>query len=138
MTRRAVLFSVALLVLAGVLAAVAWTQRDAAWMRRLTGTVGGVPGAAWQDDRAAAGTGPTGVHKCRQGQAVIYVNVPCPNGSQPLAMDGGAVTLVPAHKAPPPVAEAGSRANVRDLLVGPGGPGPDLREQMMERAIEGR
>jgi hypothetical protein len=138
MTRRAVIVLVTLLALVGLLAALAWAQRDAAWMRRLTGAVG-APGAAWQDDRAAAAAGPDGVRKCRQGQALIYVNGPCPNGSQPLAMDGGAVTLVPAHKAPLlPATGAASRANMRELLVGPGGPGPDLREQMMERAIEGR
>jgi hypothetical protein len=135
MSRRGGVVLLAVLLVG--LGAMAWWQRDAAWLQRLAGNAG-LSGAAWQDDRAGAAAGAAGVHKCRQGHELLYVNGPCPPGSLPLTMDAGAVTLVPGHKAPllPALPEAGaSRATLRDLL---GPAGPDLKEQMMERAIEGR
>jgi hypothetical protein len=113
---------VALTVAAGA----AWVYRDSPTVRNW----------AHQASVAASALGATagstaGLHKCVQGSQVLYTDGACPAGTRPLAVTGGAVTVVPGTRAAAPAA---SVPNVRDLLV----PKEEtsLRDKMMERTID--
>ncbi|MEY2689513.1 MAG: hypothetical protein RL375_3712 [Pseudomonadota bacterium] len=101
-----------------IVGAVAWWLRDSPQLQGLTN-----PGVSQ-------------ARKCITAAEVVYTNGPCPAGSKEQAVDGGAVTIVPAQRVvrlPAGADAAASRATVRDLLVPPDG--IDLRERQMERAI---
>lgn len=73
--------------------------------------------------------------RCLVDGNVLYTNDACPAGSTEQKVQGGTITVMPAYKAPPPPASAGSGIpNARDLLAPKGG---TLKDQAHERAMEG-
>jgi hypothetical protein len=104
-----------------IVAAVGWWLRDSAQLQALT-----QPGSS-QARKCSTGA---------KGAGIVYTNGPCPAGTSESAIDGGAVTVLPAQRVVrlPEMAEPGaSRATIRDLLAPPDG--VDLREKQMERAL---
>jgi hypothetical protein len=117
-----------LVLVAAAGAALAWFFRDSPAVRGLAqqtreaASQVGAPGAT--------GTA-AGLHKCVQGSQVLYTDAACPAGTRPLAITGGAVSVLPGT---PAAAPAASRPNMRDLLA----PKEEqsLRDKMMERTID--
>jgi hypothetical protein len=79
---------------------------------------------------------PTGrARRCVVNGSVLYTNDACPAGSTEQQVKGGTITVMPAYKAPPAPATAGSGIpNARDLLAPKGG---TLKDQAHEKAMEG-
>lgn len=78
---------------------------------------------------------PGRARRCLVNGSVLYTNDACPAGSTEQQVKGGTITVMPAYKAPPAPASAGSGIpNARDLLKPKGG---TLKDQAHEKAMEG-
>ncbi len=93
------------------------------------------PLRAWvASAQQAAAPAPAPLRKCVNGQQVSYTNVDCPVGHQAQAVTAPPVNVVPGTPVPKP-APASSAPLLRQVLdVDQKG---TLKDQMMERAIEG-
>ncbi len=76
--------------------------------------------------------GRKGIHKCKNGSVVTYTDAPCEQGRHEQPMNGGTVTVVKGQRAP---SAPTSPPTARSLLGNPAE--PSLRDQAMERAING-
>lgn len=78
---------------------------------------------------------PAAVHKCRQGQAVVYSDAPCAPGQQAQALGGGAVTVIPGQGPKPGLrAPSASLPHAGALRGQPGEPA--LLDKQIEQAME--
>lgn len=135
---------IALVLLAGV--GLAWQKRAQlqAWLGTAPPVAAAIPSfnepSADQPARTVEGRAKLGgLRKCVNGQQVSYTNVECPPGHREQAVTAGAVNVVPATPVARPAAAAssagGQAALHRALDVAPD---DQLRERLMERAVEGR
>ncbi len=102
-----------LLITAAALGVAAWMGKLPAWRSLLPPGVGAaLQGAATTATEAGAGvglgSGATQARKCRRGEQILYTDGPCPAGTQPLALDGGSLSVLPAAPRPAPAEAAAS------------------------------
>ncbi|MDR7331822.1 hypothetical protein [Roseateles asaccharophilus] len=135
---------IALVLLAGV--GLAWQQRAQlrAWLGTAPPVAAAIPSfnelGTNQPARTVEGRAKlSGLRKCVNGQQVSYTNVECPAGHREQAVTAAPVNVVPATPVARPAAAAsgggGQAALHRALDVAPD---EQLRERLMDRAIEGR
>ena len=109
------------------LAAGAWLGRDAPWAQPIRALGARLTQAAQPDAASQPFAG--SLHKCLQGNRVLYTDAPCPAGSQSQAV-AGSLTVVPAV---PAATGASAPANARPLLrqLDSG----ELRQRQMDAVI---
>ena len=109
-----------LLLVAG-LSATAWVLRDSDFVRRLIRPDAVDSGRADKNGREPPTDGGSarlnrpesmGVHKCKQGTEVIYINGACPQGSKQQSITAGTVTVMPVED------DAGLRQRQSEKTVG--------------------
>jgi hypothetical protein len=140
--------AVLLIIVVAVLGVVGWKKRDeipflrdaAREVERQADKVE-VPKIRFDNDPPETSSGPQakppsgGARRCLVNGSVLYTNDACPEGSKEQQVKGGTITVMPAYKAPPSPATAGSGIpNARDLLAPKGG---TLKDQAHEKAMEG-
>ncbi|ANH67818.1 hypothetical protein [Mitsuaria sp. 7] len=140
--------AVLLIIVVVVLGAVGWKKRDeipflrdaARQVERQAEKVE-IPRNPFAESPPVAEDGPRAnpptnrPRRCLVNGSVLYTNDACPAGSTEQQVKGGAITVVPAYKAPPAPATPGSGIpNARDLLKPKGG---TLKDQAQEKAMEG-
>lgn len=140
--------AVLLIIVIAVLGVVGWKKRDeipflrdaARQVERQAETVE-VPRNPFAESPPETADGPRAnptpgrARRCLVNGSVLYTNDACPAGSTEQAVKGGTISVMPAYKAPPSPATAGSGIpNARDLLKPKGG---TLKEQAQEKAMEG-
>ncbi|WP_431261614.1 hypothetical protein ACQ859_15040 [Roseateles chitinivorans] len=140
--------AVLLIIVVAILGVVGWKKRDeipflrdaAREVERQADKVE-VPKIRFDNDPpATSGAQPGkpsagGARRCVVNGSVLYTNDACPAGSTEQQVKGGTITVMPAYKAPPAPASAGSGIpNARELLAPKG---PTLNQQAQERAMEG-
>lgn len=135
--RAVPLVVVALAVLAGA----AWVYRDdLPWLGEARSRLApiiqhGADAVTPASDKPAASSG---LRRCERNGTTLYTNEACPPGSRELGVSGGAVSVVPAFKAPPSAASdaASGIPTARDMLRPHTGDG-EMRQKMIERATGG-
>jgi hypothetical protein len=140
--------AVLLIIVVAILGVVGWKKRDeipflrdaAREVERQADKVE-VPKIRFDNDPPQTSGGPQakppsgGARRCLVNGSVLYTNDACPEGSKEQQVKGGTITVMPAYKAPPSPATAGSGIpNARDLLAPKGG---TLKDQAHEKAMEG-
>lgn len=111
------------------------------WGRDVPALQGWLPDALRQQaggaSRGAAPPAAAGARKCLGTAQVVYTNGPCPDGTREQAMDGGAVTVLPAPKVPAAAAAPGPAGSAQAPLRRLAGPDDVAaqRERVLEQAL---
>ena len=129
MNGRVVAISVVVVVAA--LAVVAWVERASPLVERIAQPLG-LPSPDATPDTAKT-LAAAGVHKCRVGSRIVYIDQACPVGSKELAANGGTMTITSFPKpAPEPGAIASAIAG--GALVKP--MDREERDRLREKQID--
>jgi hypothetical protein len=119
--RLSLSFAVVVVAAAGV----AWSARDAGWVRRFSQALPGT--------QAPGTSTPPGVHKCRRADGqLVYTDRPCERGTREQTMGGGTLTTVPAMapRAAPSAASGGLIQGLDPASI------ERLREQQIDAAAK--
>lgn len=126
-----------ILLLVAALALAAWWGREhPALQRLLPESLHAVP-QGLRTPELRAGAAAAAARKCRGAGQLVYTDGACPAGTREEAMDGGAVTVLPAQRPPAAAAPATPGASAQTPLRRLAGPDDNaaLRERVLEQAL---
>lgn len=121
-----------ILLLVAALALAAWWGREhPALQQLLPESLRAQPQGLRTPPGLRAGAPAAAARKCRGAGQIVYTDGACPQGLHEEALDGGAVTVLPAQRPPAaPAAAASAQTPLRRLA------GPDDNAAMRERVLE--